>query len=229
MNSSPSRNGSIDWPVIKRMLQSGTQIGVQFNETEQPISYVVVMALELPIVFCCAIGKVDPPGLEENPRPVVFIPTVRDLCSLRVTIKEWAEGGKYLALSPVENVAFLRRRRLIRIKAPENISYRVQFKGRSNIYKGIAVQDISRGGIGLLVYAASPIQEGIQAGVEIVLPRSNNQVSALGAVSYCVPYGGLPRMYRIGIQFTKVSPHDKQVIAMYIDQHLDGPQRVKKA
>ncbi len=229
MDNSPARSSSIDWPVIKRMLQSGTQIDVQFNETEQPISYAVVMTLESPMVFCLAIDKVDPSAIEKNASPMVFIPTVRDLCSLRMAIKGWAEGGRYLALSPLENVVFLRHRRSIRIKTPENISYRVQFEGRSNIYKGIAVQDISRGGLGLLVYAASPIQEDIQARLEITLPRSNKQISAIGSVSHCIPHGNLPRMYRIGIQFTRISPHDKQTIAMYIDQHLNGPQGVKKA
>ncbi|MCL6473112.1 MAG: PilZ domain-containing protein [Firmicutes bacterium] len=228
MDNLSATTSLVDWSSIKKMLEPGTQIDVQFGDSELPIAYAVIMALDSPIIFCRSIGAVDLSDIEQGATPTVFIPTARDLCSLRMIVRQLAENGVYLALSPAENASFLRRRRSIRIKTPENIGYRVQFDGRSNIYKGVAVQDISLGGIGLLVYAASPIDEGSQAKVEITLPRTEEQVSVIGVISHCISYGNLPRMYRVGIQFTRVSPRDKQIIAVYIDQYLDKPRRVKK-
>jgi len=195
-------------------------VDVQFDESQPPLPYEVLMVLDVPIVVCRSMETTEPLEFEEGATPFVFIPGTRDFFSLRVTVKGAGEDGKYLALSPVSNAQFLRRRRMIRLKTPENIGYRVQFEGKSSIYKGIAVQDISRGGIGLLVYAASPIQEGSQAKIEISLSRGSEQISALGAVTHCEPHGNLPRMYRVGLQFTLISPRDKQLVAMYIDQLL---------
>lgn len=220
MGKSSNDNKLIDWPYIKKLLQPGVQVDVQFSDADAPLPYTVVMTLDTPLIFCRAVEDVELSFIEEGATPMMFIPASRDLCSLRVVVKQHAENGVYLALSPIASAQLLKRRRAIRIKSSEDISYRVRFEGKSNIYKGIAVQDIGRGGVGLLVYAACPIQEGIQATVEIVLPQANEKVSAVGLVSHCTPYGNLPRMYRIGIRFTTVSPQDKQAIAVYIDSTL---------
>jgi len=229
MSKLPAERNPIDWSLIKRTLQPGAQVDVQFHDSQPPLPYEVVMVLDVPIVICRSMQTIELLEFEEGATPLVFIPGIRDFFSLVVAIKGVGEDGKYLALSPESNIQFLRRRRMIRLKTPENIGYRVQFEGKSSIYKGIAVQDISRGGIGLLVYAASPIQEGSQAKIEISLARSSEQISALCAVTHCEPHGGLPRMYRIGLQFTLISPRDKQLVAMYIDQLLkseDAKQRI---
>ncbi len=210
----------IDWPYIKKLLQPGTQVDVQFSDADEPSSYTVVMTLDTPLIFCRANEEVRLSYIEEGATPMMFIPATRDLCSLRVVVKQQAGDCAYIALSPIARAQILKRRRAIRIKSAEDISYRVRFEGKSNIYKGIAVQDIGRGGVGLLVYAASPVAEGMQAEVEISLPQASEKVSATGSVSYCIPHGNLPRMYRIGIQFTAISPQDKQTIAMYIDSSL---------
>ncbi|NCO65153.1 PilZ domain-containing protein [Candidatus Aquicultor secundus] len=220
MGKSPNDAKLIDWPYIKKLLQPGTQVDVQFSDADEPLPYTVVMTLDTPLIFCRAIEDVRLPFVEEGATPMMFIPATRDLCSLRVVIKQQADNCAYLALSPIASAQILKRRRAIRIKSADDISYRVRFEGKSNIYKGIAVQDIGRGGVGLLVYAASPIQEGMQAEIEIVLPQASEKACATGSVSYCIQHGNLARMYRIGIRFTTISPRDKQMIAMYIDSSL---------
>jgi len=217
-DSLPVEGKIVDWPAIRMLLKPGTQIDVQLSEVEMPLPYIVLMALDIPLIFCRLDDSVILPEFEFAESQMVFIPTARDLCSLRVAIKEWAEGGRYLALAPVGNAEFLRRRRSIRIKTWEDINYRVQFEGKSNIYKGVAVEDIGRGGIGLLVYAAGPVHEGVHTKVRINLPGISDQVSAIGVVSHCLAQENLPRMYRVGIRFTRISPRDQQAIAMYIDQ-----------
>ena len=220
MMNLPVEGNPVDWSAIRNILQPGMQIDVQFADAEAPINYTVVMVLDSQIIFCRLVDEERLPEVEGGETPMVFIPTLRDFYSARMLVEKSAENGRYIALSPSTNAQFLRRRRTIRIKAPENISYRIQFDGKSSIYKGIAVQDVGRGGIGLLVYAASPIQEGLRTQVEITIPKSNEQVAAVGKVSHCIPYGTQPRIFRIGIQFTTISPRDKQAISMYIDHHL---------
>lgn len=218
MISLMSEGNLIDWPAIRMILKPGIQIDVQLNEIEPPLPYVVLMSLDIPIFFCRLVEGVEPPEFEIAESQMVFVPGIRDFCSLKVVIKDHAERGKYLALAPMANAEFLRRRRSIRVKTWEDISYRVQFEGKSNIYKGVAVEDIGRGGIGLLVYAAGPVQEGVEAKIRVNLPGVREQVLAGGIVSHCIAQENLPRMYRIGIRFTKISPRDQQTIAVYIDQ-----------
>lgn len=208
----------VDWQAIRAILKPGMKIDVQFNEFDAPIAYAVVMALDIPVFFCRRTEPNSVIGFELSESPMVFVPTTRDLCSLRVVVKEAALNGEYLALMPAENAKFLRRRRSIRIRTWENISYRVQFDGKSNIYKGVAVEDIGRGGVGLLVYAAGPVEEGAPAKIKINLPGETDQVSATGVVTHCVTQENAPRMYRVGIKFTTISPRDQQTIAMYMQQ-----------
>lgn len=217
-NLLPIGDNLVDWPAIRALLKQGTLIDIQVSEVEPPLPYIVLMTLDAPVFFCRLAEDANLPEYEPAESQVVFIPTARDFCSLRVFIKGWSEQGGYIALAPAANAEFLRQRRSVRIKASEDINYRVQFEGKSSIYKGVSVEDIGRGGIGLLVYAASSIPEGVQATVKISIPRANGQVLATGVVSYCIEHGNAPRMYRIGIKFTKISPRDQQTIAMYIDQ-----------
>jgi c-di-GMP-binding flagellar brake protein YcgR len=208
---------SIAWVDIKRILHPGTHIDVQLGEADLPLPYTVVMVLDEPLVFCRATGVID--TLQQSPTSaMVFIPTARDLCLFKATIKKATDGGAYIALEPTSKAEFLRHRRSIRVKTKDDINYRVQFAGKSNIYKGIAVQDLGRGGIGLVVYAAGPIVERSRAEVRITLPGIPNNILAHGIVSHCIPFNDLPRTYRVGIQFTKISPTDQQLIALYIEQ-----------
>ena len=208
----------IDWPAIRATLKSGTKIDVQFNQFDAPVAYVIVMALDIPVFFCRRVEANVTPKLELSENPMVYIPTTRDLCSLRVVVKESVLGAEYLALTPAENAKFLRRRRSVRIRTWENISYRVQFDGKSNIYKGVAVEDLGRGGIGLLVYAAGPVEQGVSAQIKINLPGESEQLAASGEVTHCIAQDNMPRMYRVGIKFVTISPRDQQTIAMYMEQ-----------
>ncbi|MDI6716152.1 MAG: PilZ domain-containing protein [Actinomycetota bacterium] len=218
----------IDWLSLKRVLKPGTQMDIQFDESDSPVPYVVLMTFDTPLVVCRIADGVKAPKVEEGSSPMIYMPASRDFCSFKAIVKQCAEGGAYLAISPETSAEFLRRRRSIRVKAPAGIAYRVQFEGKSNIYKGVSVQDISRGGIGLLVYAAGLIAEGTKVKIVIELPQLGERVSASGVVSHCVPYGSIPRMYRIGIRFTMISPRDKQTIAMFIDQHEKNVKSVSR-
>lgn len=211
---------SIDWPSIKRIVQSGVSVDIQLNEVEMPVQYNVLMVLDEPIIFVQSREQISLPDIKYGSTVMVFVPTARDLCLFKARVEQMAEDGTYLALTPTTNAEFLRHRRSVRVKTRDDLSYRIQFAGKSSIYKGIAVQDIGRGGIGLIVYAAGPIPEKVQTEVRIVFPGTTGSVVAQGAVSHCVPYGGLPRTYRVGIKFTMISPTDQQIIAMYIDRAL---------
>lgn len=225
MSNRLSKNNSITWADIKRVLQPGMLIDVQFHEADMPLQYHVLMLLEEALIFCRSAEEVGLSALDGAVSAMVFIPTARDLCVFKVSIKQMAENGMYLALTPTTTPEFLRHRRSVRVKTHDDISYRVQFDGKSNIYKGIAVQDIGRGGIGLVVYAAGPIPEKSHAEVKVSFPKLNEQVSAQGVVSHCIPYGSMPRTYRVGIQFTKISPSHQQAIAMYIESAAKATRR----
>jgi hypothetical protein len=217
-NTLPLEIERIDWPAIRATLKPGTKIDVQFNRFDAPVAYVVVMALDMPVFFCRRL-EADVVGEHEvSESPMVYIPTTRDLCSLKVVVKESVLGAEYLALMPAENARFLRRRRSIRIRTWENINYRVQFDGKSNIYKGVAVEDLGRGGIGLLVYAAGPVETGASAQIKIDLPGVSEQLAASGEVTHCIAQEQMPRMYRVGIKFASISPRDQQTIAMYMER-----------
>lgn len=219
-NLSIAKNNLIHWPVTRKILSPGTQIDVQLNDSVMPLSYTVLMTLSHPLIFCRSVEDVIMSMVEDDTIVTVFAPIARGLCSLKMVVRHYAEEGRYLALSPTTQARVLKHRKSVRVVSPEDVSYRVQFGGKINIYRGITPIDLSDCGIGMLVYAANPMPQGSHAKIEIGLPEVKNLILTEGMVAHCTPCEDRTKLYRVGIKFTSIDPDDKKTIAAYVEDQL---------
>ncbi|MCL6473316.1 MAG: PilZ domain-containing protein [Firmicutes bacterium] len=140
------------------------------------------------------------------------------LCLVRVSIKGQSSNGTNVTIQIDGEPTYKQQRRHQRLKTDDTIIFRIQFDSNGNIYRGIKIEDISEGGLGVLIHTAGEIEKGTRARILIELAK-REPIIILGEVTNCSKPGKSSRVYRIGIRFIDVKKEDLLYIANYVNRH----------
>jgi len=147
-------------------------------------------------------------------------PTEEGSCTVKIRVLRQSSDGRFIAITPINKPALRQQRQSLRLKPDENINFRIQFEGIGNIYRGITIEDISEGGLGVLVRTSREIEDGTQVKLFIELPK-HDLITILGEVANSSRYEKSSRMFRIGIRFTGIDRKNLNVITDYIKAHAN--------
>jgi len=198
--------------------------GITFNfrlEGNGPTHYFrVVMMLDDDTLMCQASNRTklttDIAGKSINSQ----FPTEEGSCAVKIRVLKQSSDGMFIAVAPIDKPAFRQQRQSFRLKPEENINFRIQFEGIGNIYRGVTIEDISKGGLGVLVRTSREIENGTKVRLFIELPK-HDLITILGEVANSSRLDKSPRMFRIGIRFTGIDGKNLDTIADYIRAHAN--------
>lgn len=200
---------------LNEIVFEGITFNFQLEGSDSTHYFRVVLMLDNDTLLCQAANRTklttDMTGISINTQ----FPTDDGSCAVKVRVLKQSSDGMFIAIAPIDKPAFRQQRRSFRLKPDENISFRIQFEGIGNIYRGITIEDISEGGLGVLLRTSREIENGTQVKLFIELPK-HDLVTILGKVTNSSRYEKSPRIFRIGIRFTGINRKDLDVIAEYI-------------
>ncbi|MDP2210110.1 MAG: PilZ domain-containing protein [Candidatus Aquicultor sp.] len=209
-------------PSAKDLLLETANFSFQLQENENPLYFQVVMSLDDKTFVCRAANKSKITRYVTKKEVTILCPVRNGVCSMRARITRQTLDGDYIAITPIAKPAVMQQRRSFRLRTSEDIGYRIQFDSRGNIYKGAAIEDISDGGLGVLVHAAGEIESGTKVKITIELNKHDEPIVVLGEVANCKKHNKFARAYRVGIRFTHVKEQDLHNIVAFIKNREDA-------
>jgi len=209
-------------PSATELLLEASNFSFQLEENEKPLYFQVVMNFDDKTFVCRTVNKSKITRYVTMKEVTILCPVRNGVCSIRARIIRQSLDGDYIAIVPISKPAVMQQRRSFRLKTGEDISYRIQFDSRGNIYKGAAIEDISDGGLGVLVHAANEIESGIKVKITIELSKHDEPIVIVGEVANCKKDNKFARAYRIGIKFTQIKEQDLHNIVTFIKNREDA-------
>lgn len=212
---------TIDNGWIEEFLVEGASFYVQLEELGRSLCFTISMEIEN--VFICrlkknqlAVNLADLAGREIN---VVFAEDI-NAALVKLNVLKHSTSGDLIAVVPVGEPEQLQTRQHPRIKPDGSICFRLQVNATGNIYRGAFVEDISQGGIGVIVYTSGEIRRGTAINLIMELSKGES-LSVAGKVMNCSQYDKLNRTYRVGILYTDSNLPNLQKIAAFVQQQLN--------
>lgn len=202
-----------------QVLIEGADFHFQLEGSGKLHYFSIVLVQERNTFIACAHGLTQPTSFIVGEELVAEFPTEEGACSVKIRITGQSENSSYISFAQVDRLTFEQKRETPRLRPDESVGFRIQFESIGNIYRGVTIEDISAGGIGVLVRSSREVEKGTRARLFIELPR-HDLITIYGEVMNCARSESSPRLYRIGLRFIKANPIDLKLISEYVRHNM---------